>query len=155
MKKGGSYLQNFDSSSMLRQFKKLSNPVYLPITLVSVLAFLMLLYFYSSKEGFHCKPSELDQHIQSSEPTLVLFYADWCGHCTKLKPTWEEAAKKANIEKNRMIQLDVGGKTPEQKALMDKYEIDGFPTIMVFQNGVATPYQGTRTTEAFLQSLGS
>lgn len=140
---------------MFRKMKKWSDPSYLPKLLVLLLVLSLLAYFYVkySKEGFQCKPNELDSHIQSPEPTLVLFYADWCGHCTKLKPTWDEAAKQANADEKRMIKLDVGGKTAEEKELMDKYQIDGFPTIVVFQNGNPSPYQGSRTIDAFLKTL--
>ena len=138
-------------------FKSLMDPTYLPVTLVALLLFVLLLYFYlkHSEEGFQCQPTELESLVQSPEPVLVLFYADWCGHCTKLKPAWEEASTQANAEQKRMIQVDVGGKTPEQKELMDKYQIDGFPTILLFQNGQPTPYQGSRSVDAFLASLGS
>jgi len=147
-------LQNYNPGlfrNMFLKMKKLKLS-YIHLLLLLVIAFLVYLYF-QSKEGFQCKPSELDTYIQSSEPTMVLFYADWCGHCTKLKPTWEEASKQANVDTTRMIKMDVGGKTPEQKELMTKYQIDGFPTILVFQNGTPVPYQGDRTVDAFLQTL--
>ena len=148
---------NREKNPVLIVLKKISDPSYLPILFVSLLIVLLLSYFYvnHTKEGFECKPNELDQYIKSSEPTMVLFHADWCGHCTKLKPHWNEAAEKANVETTRMVKIDVGGKDPEQKALMEKYEVDGFPTILVFQNGTATPYQGSRTTDAFLKTLGA
>jgi thiol:disulfide interchange protein len=126
-------------------------PGYLMILFVILL---LIAYVYlKPKEGFECKPTELDTYIQSSEPTMVLFYADWCGHCTKLKPTWEQAATQANIDTTRMIKIDVGGKDPEHKDLMKKYQIDGFPTILVFQNGTPVSYKGERSVDSFLQSL--
>lgn len=128
---------------------------YFPSGLVILCVILLLIaYVYlKPKEGFECKPAELDTYIQSSEPTMVLFYADWCGHCTKLKPTWEQASKQANTDTTRMIKIDVGGKTPEHKELMKKYQIDGFPTILVFQNGTPAPYKGERTVDSFLQNI--
>jgi thiol:disulfide interchange protein len=142
---------------MFRKAKNFLNPTHLPTLLVLLLIVVLVLYFYFkySKEGFECKPDELETMIQSPEPTLVLFYADWCGHCTKLKPTWDETAAQANVDKNRMIKIDVGGKTSEQKEIMDRYQIDGFPTILVFQNGIPTPHQGARTVDAFLNALGN
>ena len=123
---------------------------FLVIVLFAVLAF----YSMASTEGFQCEANELDKWINSPDKTLVLFYADWCGHCNKLEPTWEKAAKKANTEKKNMVKVNVGDKTPEQQALLEKYEIDGFPTILIFQNGKPTSYDGERTEEAFLSVVG-
>ncbi len=135
--------------------KKVLKPSNLPRLLILVLVLIILFYVYTKylKEGFECSPNELDSLIKSPEKTMVLFYADWCGHCKKIKPDWEECSKKVNKEEKRMIKVDVGGKTPEQKELLDKYQIDGFPTILVFQNGTAEPYQGERSVEAFLKAL--
>jgi len=149
--KGLSWIPLFNvSPSHFRLMKK-----HLPSCLMILCVLLLLIaYVYlKPKEGFECKPSEIDTYVQSSEPTMVLFYADWCGHCTKLKPIWEEASTQANTDTNRMIKIDVGGKEPENKDLMKKYQIDGFPTILVFQNGTPVPYKGDRTVDSFLQTL--
>jgi thiol-disulfide isomerase/thioredoxin len=139
-------------------FKPLLKPNYLPVTLVLLFILLLVVYFFMKdrKEGFECKVDELNTRMASSEKTLVLFYADWCGHCKNLEPVWDECTKKS---KGRMVKRNVGAKDVDKKteaenqALMDKYQINGFPTILVFQNGTATPYKGERTVEAFLDSL--
>jgi hypothetical protein len=149
---------------MLRANKKLSNLVlknplfkksHLPTLFISVLVLIVLFYLYNRylKEGFECSPEEVDSHIMQEDVTLVMFYADWCGHCKTLKPVWNEAAKKANTDKKRMVMIDVGGKSAEQQALIDKYEIDGFPTILIFQNGQHEPYSGKRDVDSFLNKL--
>lgn len=123
-----------------------------PILLLVGVAILAFLYFYK-QEGFESKPNELDVLIKRPEKTLVLFYADWCGHCKKMKPVWDETAEKVNKEKTRMVKVNVGDKTDEQEALIAKYKIDGFPTVMVFQNGKPTPYVGEYTEEMFMKIL--
>ena len=137
----------------------LKNPMFkksnLPKLFVLVLILIVLFYVYNNflKEGFECKPQEVDAHIKNKDKTLVLFYADWCGHCKTIKPVWKEAAEKANTDSKRMVMIDVGGKKPEQQELINKYKIDGFPTILVFQNGKPEPYSGKRDVDAFLKEL--
>jgi protein disulfide-isomerase-like protein len=144
---------------MLRKAKSLfaktvmKSNVTKTVTLVFVLALLFFVYNSFLKEGFECKPSELEEAIHGNDKVMVLFYADWCGHCKKIKPTWEDACKSANKEKKQMVMVDVGGKSKEQKELIDKYNIDGFPTILVFQNGKPEPYSGARTVESFLKEV--
>jgi len=142
---------------MARKFNRFLKPDYLPMGLVLLVIVLLLVYFFTqSKEGMESGTDVLIAHQASTEKTLVLFYADWCGHCQRLEPIWEEASK---MSKGRMIQRDVGSKeakgetAAENQALMDKYKIDGFPTILVFQNGKSVPYEGPRTVEAFLEKL--
>jgi thiol-disulfide isomerase/thioredoxin len=137
----------------------LKNPMFkkdhLPKLFVVILILIVLFYLYNHflKEGFECSPKEVDTHIHQDDKVLALFYADWCGHCKTVKPIWKEAAEKANKDKKRMIMIDVGGKTADQQAIIDKYQIDGFPTILVFQNGKSEPYSGKRDVDAFLKSL--
>ena len=149
--KGLSWIPLFNVSITHFRFMKKHIPGYLMILCVILL---LIAYVYlQPKEGFECKPEEIDAYIRSSEPTMVLFYADWCGYCTKLKPVWEEAATQANTDTNRMIKIDVGGKDPEHKDLMKKYQIEGFPTILVFQNGTPVTYKGDRSVDSFLETL--
>lgn len=137
----------------MHQFRIMKKHLPSYLMILCILLLLIAYVYLKPKEGFECKPSEIDTYIQSSEPTMVLFYADWCGHCTKLKPTWEQASKQANTDTTRMIKIDVGGKSPEHKELMKKYQIDGFPTILVFQNGTPAPYKGERSVDSFLQTI--
>ena len=63
---------------------------------------------------------------------IVLFYADWCGHCTTFKPEWEkfENEIKNSDFKNKISveKYESAEKHPYQ------VEIKGYPTIKVFDN---------------------
>ena len=52
-----------------------------------------------------------------------------------------------------MLKMNCGGGSKEEKGIMSKYNIDGYPTIIVFDNGVASPYEGKRTKEAFKAAI--
>ena len=141
----------FNLEKILSRVKNFFKPSKMPtlIFLLAVLLVLYLLYINFLKEGFESKPAELDEQIASGKK-VVLFYADWCGHCKKIKPVWDEAAKEVNKDEKKMIKVNCGEGTKEEKAIMDKYDIDGYPTIIIFQDGKPSKYEGNRNKEDFL-----
>lgn len=70
--------------------------------------------------------------LQSSEPVLVDFYADWCGPCRMLAPVLEDAARE--LASARIVKVNVD----ENPALASRYAVRAIPTLLVFRNGEAT-----------------
>jgi len=147
---------------IVKKLKTYVNPKNLPRLALLLFILIVLFYFYSTylKEGFDATPDNLDKYINGDKPALVLFYANWCGHCTKLKPTWIKTAKLAEEKDLTMIQINVGGEegdseeTKQKNAeISKKYNIDGYPTIILFKNGNAIPYDGPRTPEGFMNAF--
>ena len=71
---------------------------------------------------------DLDKRIKSGPLTLVLVYADWCGHCNRFKPMMKQLE---NLN-NRSIQMarvrdDIYPKTP----LALKNKVEGYPSLLL------------------------
>ena len=80
---------------------------------------------------------------------VMLFYADWCGHCTKFKPVWENLKKDFD---NKNIDYEEFEASNEE--IMQKYNIEGFPTIKIVQEDQITDYSGQRDRDSILHYLG-
>ncbi|VDM39184.1 unnamed protein product [Toxocara canis] len=92
-----------------------------------------------------------DDVIGTRSLALVEFYAPWCGHCKKLAPEYEKAAKslKARGEDILLAKVDA---TVEKK-LADMYSVSGFPTLYIFRNGKRFDYNGPRTAEGIVEYM--
>lgn len=74
--------------------------------------------------------SEFPDLISQSKPTLVDFYATWCGPCKMQAPILEQV-KNAVGDKANVIKIDVD-KNPE---LARQYRVQSIPTLIAFRNG--------------------
>nr|GMD33536.1 protein disulfide isomerase-like 2-3 [Ipomoea batatas] len=83
--------------------------------------------------------------LKSKELWIVEFFAPWCGHCKKLAPEWKKAASKLK-GKVKLGHVDCDA----EKSLMSRFNVQGFPTILVFGADKDKPssYDGARTASA-------
>ncbi len=66
--------------------------------------------------------------LQSQEPVLVDFYADWCGPCKMLSPIVDEVAQENEDVKVVKINVD------EAQDLAMEYKVMSIPTLVVIKN---------------------
>ena len=68
--------------------------------------------------------------LQSAEPVLVDYWAEWCGPCKMIAPLLDDIATDyAGRLKVVKLNIDDNQKTPAS------YGIRGIPTLMLFKNG--------------------
>ncbi len=84
-----------------------------------------------SQKIAHVSDEQFDAEVlQSSEPVLVDFWAEWCGPCKMIAPMLDELAETYGGRlKVAKINIDHNQKTPRN------YNVRGIPTLMIFKNG--------------------
>jgi len=118
--------------------------ILLSVVIVGLLGY-MYLNRSSSLESFKVPTPE--------QNTFTMYYADWCGHCKKAKPDFEQFMAKSPVDINgtpcviRMI-------SPEKQPEEAKRKLNGFPTFMLdTTDGQTVEYKGERTMDGYLKFL--
>ena len=60
-------------------------------------------------------------------PTLILFHADWCGHCQHFMPIFDKFGGSINKSKLNIIKFNAD----KDKKYIDSFKINGFPTLLL------------------------
>ena len=87
--------------------------------------------------------------LQATEPTLIDFWAAWCGPCRMVGPAVEAIAEEYD-GKLRVGKMDVDANpdTPRRLGIM------GIPTLILFKNGAeVTRIVGYRPKDAMAEEL--
>lgn len=74
--------------------------------------------------------SEFTDMIGQSKPTLVDFFATWCGPCKMQSPILEEV-KQFVGEKANVVKVDID----RNQELAMHYRVQSVPTLILFKNG--------------------
>ena len=86
----------------------------------------------------------MDKDNNMNDVWYIKFYAPWWGHWKKLAPIWEDLADYLSKDGD----INVGSvDCTEQPIACERVEVSGYPTIYVFDRGVAYHFEGMRTYE--------
>ncbi|KAM3860511.1 protein disulfide-isomerase A4 [Diretmus argenteus] len=92
-----------------------------------------------------------DEIVNNADIILVEFYAPWCGHCKKLAPEYEKAAKELS-QRSPPIPLAKVDATVEAE-VTKRFEVNGFPTLKIFRKGKAFEYNGPREQHGIVEFM--
>ena len=118
--------------------------------------------YYTFKPSTAYKPN--NEHIENGgsgggkAAELLFFYVDWCPHCKTAKPAWEEIKtqyENKTINGYRVVftEINCTNESAEVEQLMNKYSIEGFPTIKLLKDGQIIEYDAKPTKATLDQFL--
>jgi thiol-disulfide isomerase/thioredoxin len=75
--------------------------------------------------------------------TITLYYWDQCGYCVAFKPVWEELKNKFQKDHIKFYEYE----SNKDREIIDKAEIDSYPTIKIKSDAKEYNYFGNRSLE--------
>jgi thioredoxin 1 len=78
----------------------------------------------------HVQPADWPGIETSAKPVFLDFWADWCGPCKMLGPTFERLAEKYG-EQVTFAKVNVD----EMPDIANKFAVRSIPTLVLLQNG--------------------
>jgi len=87
---------------------------------------------------------------QTTGKWFVMFYAQWCGHCKKLMPIWNDLANGIDPEDDGNI-IIAAVDTDKNPGLASRFSIRGFPTLLYFADRKMYRYTLERSIKSFLE----
>ena len=146
---------------------KLSEYKWTILGLIAVIGIIIILYYYVFKpvsEKNVTYSANAEHNTSSSQngkdAEIMLFYVDWCPHCKTAKPAWNDVKseyenKTINGYKVIFTEINCTEETAEVESLMNKYNIEGFPTIKLLKDGQVVEYDAKPTKETLTQFLNT
>ena len=136
--------------------------------IIGVVVFLAVvgisIYLYTTTKpvtAFHANRENIpkgDNAVKTA--TVKLFYVDWCPHCKTAKPVWNDTKTEyegtvINGYKLSFLEYNCTKETPETQALMDKYKIEGFPSIILIKDNQVIDYDAKPSKATMVQFLNT
>ncbi len=103
-----------------------------------------------------------DQKLPTNEAELIIFTVDWCPYCKKAMPIWKKFQEEYDGKTINGYNLNfrtincTDENDAEVKDMLNKYGIDGYPTIKLLKDGDAITYDAKpefNTLQQFLQTV--
>ena len=159
VKKAGSYLSNVRSYLSWKLF-------FIIVTVALLIAAIFYVYKQYLVPKMHptYAPNKefVNENDDEKEAELLIFTVDWCPYCKKAMPIWNKF--KSEYETRKINGYTLYFRTinctdendAEVKDLLNRYGIDGYPTIKLIKDNEPITFDAKpefETLEKFLQTV--
>jgi thiol-disulfide isomerase/thioredoxin len=108
--------------------------------------------YNEDKNDLYDKYLDLDK--SNNNIYVILFKANWCGHCNNFLPIWDQL--QINHQPKDTIKFITYEHTVEDHLqIINNIKIDGFPTIIIYKNDTYTHYTDSRDIDTLTVFINS
>lgn len=144
-------------------YKSFSKAQIITAVVVFIAVIGLGIYFYYNTKPvtvFHANNENVPKDDTVKSANVMLFYVDWCPHCKTAKPVWNEMKTEyegtiINGYKVSFVEYNCTKETPETQSLMDKYKIEGFPSIILIKDNQVIDYDAKPSKATMVQFLNT
>jgi thiol-disulfide isomerase/thioredoxin len=162
---GFNVLKTGGTTPLSQRLRGLFNLKTLSILVGVVLLVGLVYYTYKSysttKTAFKANRENIPKDQNSNKvATLMLFSVDWCPHCKTAKPEWDSLKTEyegKNINGYTVVfeEHNCTNESAEVEQLMNKYSIEGYPTIKLIKDNQVIEYDAKPTKSTMEQFLNT
>lgn len=143
--------------SVQQTFKKISTfHLLLVVGLIFIIVVIFSLFFNKkNRQG-----QEGLDNPSSKQAELLFFSVDWCPHCKTAKPEWDSVKQEyqgKTVNGYTLVFTDINctDENADVERLMNKYNIEGFPTIKLLKDGQVIEFDAKPTKSSLEQFINT
>jgi thiol-disulfide isomerase/thioredoxin len=130
------------------------------VVVVAGLSFAAFMYYNYlkkvSNEVYESATDDLQTADQQAE--IIFFHTTWCPHCKSAKPEWDQlkaelSGSTINGHKVTFTEVDCTEETPEVEMMVQKFKIEGYPTVKLVKDGQVIEYDAKPTKDTMHEFL--
>ncbi len=100
-----------------------------------------------------------EKFSEVSKPKIKMFNfnTEWCGWSKKFQPEWNKFSElvQQNPKLSHIGVYDIKCDNPTNESMCEKYQVPGYPYVVVEVNDKPMPYNGQRSAESLLSFVES
>ena len=83
-----------------------------------------------------------------NKPSLILFYANWCGYCKEFMPIWDKFKNKINTKEYNIVEIESANSFTQK---INK--LNGYPTLFYIYGDNIIEYKDDRNVKSLVKFL--